>query len=107
MKISEEELKSIIIEELEQVLKEKCFINQIDRSIVHKGSGVNRKSYIQVKTVKLCDDNITTPEERADIRKKQEQDKKKKQKEIETARRKWRQEKDKLKYRMARPDKSS
>lgn len=105
MKITETALRRIILEELYEVLLEKCITTAIDRSIVHKGSGPQKRSYIQVKTTQLCDDQIQTPDEQAEIRKKRELEKKARQKKAETSRKKWRQEKERAKQSAIRPDK--
>ena len=105
MKLSEKTLRRIILEELYDVVLEKCIKTAIDRSIVHKGSGPQKRSYIQVKTTQLCDDEIQTPDEQAEIRKKQELEKKARQKKAEASRKKWRKEKDRAKQSAIRPDK--
>tara|TARA_R110002020_G_scaffold398821_1_gene608729 strand:+ start:678 stop:995 length:318 start_codon:yes stop_codon:yes gene_type:complete len=105
MKLSEKTLRRIILEELYDVVLEKCIKTAIDRSITHKGSGPEKRSYIQVKTTQLCDDEIQTPEEQAEIRKKRELEKKARRKKAESSRKKWRQEKDRAKQSAIRPDK--
>jgi len=63
MKLSEKALRQIIIEEFSTYLAETCRVVNVDRTIKHSGTGKNKRSYIQIKTTKNCEDNIYTPEE--------------------------------------------
>ena len=106
MRLSEKTLRRIIIEELQEVLREKCMTTQVDRQIVHKGSGNQKRSYIQVKTTQLCDDAVTTPTEQAAHRAETERKKKELRKKQAQRGKEWRREKEKAKQKAIRPDKS-
>jgi hypothetical protein len=106
MRLSEKALRRIIIEELQEVLREKCMTTQVDRQIVHKGSGNQKRSYIQVKTTQLCDDAVTTPTEQSQQRAETERKKKELKKKQAQRGKEWRREKNKQKEKMIRPDKS-
>ena len=106
MRLSEKALRRIIEEELQEVLKEKCMTTQVDRQIVHKGSGNQKRSYIQVKTTQLCDDAVTTPTEQSQHRAEAERKKKALQKKQEKRAKDWAKEKNKQKEKLTRPDKT-
>jgi len=106
MIITKERLYNIIREELAEVLEEKCITTQVDKQIVHRGSGNQKRSYIQVKTTSLCDDNITSPTERAAREAETERKNKEIKKKQEQRAKEWRREKEKAKQKAIRPDKS-
>ena len=106
MRLSDEAIRRIIQEEFQDVLRERCMTTQVDRQIVHKGSGAQKKSYIQVKITKLCDDAVTTPTERAEKDKEIERKKKALQKKQAQRGKEWRRDKDKQKKQLSRPDQS-
>ena len=106
MRLSDEAIRRIIQEEFQDVLRERCMTTQVDRQIVHKGSGAQKKSYIQVKITKLCDDAVTTPTEQSQQRAETERKKKELKKKQAQRGKEWRREKNKQKEKMIRPDKS-
>ena len=106
MRLSDEAIRRIIEEEFQEVLREKCLTTGQDKEIVHRGSGNQKRSYKQITTKQLCDDNITTPTEQAAHKAETERKRKALKKKQETRAKAWRKDKDKQKKSLSRPDQS-
>ena len=107
MKLSEKALRRIIQEEFASYLEEGCVRTAIDKSVVHRGSGDLKRSYVQIKTTELCDDDIQTPTEKAAKQSALEKKRKAVHKKQTQRGKEWRKDKDKQKQMLARPDKVS
>jgi hypothetical protein len=107
MKISKQGLLRIIRDEYQGYLREACVKTGVDKKVVHRGQGDQKRSYIQITTVSLCDDDIQTPTEKA--AKKSALKKKQKAAIKKQAQRgkEWAEDKDRQKAALARPDKVS
>ncbi len=104
MKISKQGLLRIIREEYQGYLREECVRTGVDKKVIHRGQGDQKRSYIQITTVSLCDDDIQTPTEKAA---KQSALKKKQKAAIKKQAQRgkeWARDKDRQKKQLASPD---
>ena len=84
-------------------LLEACVRTGVDKKVIHRGSGDQKRSYIQVTTTDICDDNFTTPTEQAAKQSAIEKKRKALQKKQAQRGKEWRRDKDRQKKALASP----